>query len=266
MKQFIQRFLAYGFKGALAPAWEHPGIPRQEISLDSAQHDLADSGKRMVALTFGQSNGANYGESRHCSGSGVLNWYRGRLYHAEDPLLGANGNGGSVWTRLGDRLIASGQWQQVIFAPLSIGGSALSEWIPGGQWFQRVEETLLDLKAAGLSPTHLLWHQGEADACTHNTPPEVYEARFWQMVEAIRALGISAPLYVCVATYIEGFSPNPDLQACQRRLGAQHDRGLYAGPDTDQLGLEYRFDGAHFSEQGLDRFAELWMDCLGAKA
>jgi len=50
----------------------------------------------MVALVFGQSNAANFGESPHKAREGVYNFYQGKLYAAQDPLLGADGNGGSV--------------------------------------------------------------------------------------------------------------------------------------------------------------------------
>jgi hypothetical protein len=41
----------------------------------------------MVALAFGQSNAANFGENPRCAGAGVFNFYQGKLYAAHDPLL-----------------------------------------------------------------------------------------------------------------------------------------------------------------------------------
>src|SRR2546425_3481295 len=55
----------------------------------------------MVALVFGQSNSSNSGQTRRTARERVYNYYQGKLYLAQDPLLGADGDGGSVWTRLG---------------------------------------------------------------------------------------------------------------------------------------------------------------------
>jgi hypothetical protein len=64
-------------------------------------------GRVMVALAMGQSNAANSGESPIRAGRGVYNFHEGKLYIARDPLLGGsnNGGGGSVWTRLGPKLL-----------------------------------------------------------------------------------------------------------------------------------------------------------------
>ena len=86
----------------------------------------------MVALVFGQSNAGNWGESRRSAGPRVFYFFRGRFGRAKDPLPGANGEGGSPWTRLGDKLIAAKRYDQVIFVPASIGATEIALWAPGG--------------------------------------------------------------------------------------------------------------------------------------
>ena len=91
---------------------------RPEVPVDSLR------GKRvLVALTFGQSNSANHGETPHTSGPGVLNFYLSKLYAARDPLLGATGGRGSVWTRFGDLVLAGGRYDAVVIAPIGTGSS-----------------------------------------------------------------------------------------------------------------------------------------------
>ena len=51
----------------------------------------------MVALVFGQSNAANFGESPLQAREGVYNFYQGKLYAAHDPLLGADGEGHNIF-------------------------------------------------------------------------------------------------------------------------------------------------------------------------
>jgi hypothetical protein len=40
--------------------------------------------------------------------------------------------------------------------------------------------------------------------------------------------------------------------------------GIFAGPDTDTIGLSDRYDGCHMAESDLIRHAELWIKALGA--
>ena len=57
---------------------------------------LLNGKKLIVALVFGQSNSANFGNVRHQSKPGVYNLFENELYAAKDPLIGASGTGGSV--------------------------------------------------------------------------------------------------------------------------------------------------------------------------
>ena len=58
--------------------------------------DLVKTNRVMVALTFGQANSANLGESPKTAQGEVFNFYDGKIYRAEDPLIGTTGDGGSV--------------------------------------------------------------------------------------------------------------------------------------------------------------------------
>src|SRR5690242_8495277 len=129
----------------------------------------------MVALLIGQSNAANYGETRGTAPPDVVNFYRGKCYAARDPLLGADGKGGSVWTRMATKLIAHGVFDRIVLVPIGIGGTTIDNWTPGGMLHARIETSLGFLAASGLRVTHVLWHQGESDAA-RGTPPEVYRA------------------------------------------------------------------------------------------
>jgi hypothetical protein len=214
----------------------------------------------MVALVFGQSNAANFGESPHKAREGVYNFYRGKLYAAQDPLLGAHGNGGSVWTRLGDKLIISEYYDAVVFIALGVGGTTLARWKPDGDLHPRLLEAIRDVKAHNVSITHVLWHQGEADARL-KTSRNAYETMFLEMVSSIRQQGVNAPIYISVATRCQKQREAQEIRQAQQAL-VNPWQGMYAGPDTDQLGLGERYDGCHFSNEGLEKFAELWLEKL----
>lgn len=217
----------------------------------------------MVALVFGQSNAANFGESRRTAGPRVLVLVNGKFVRAADPLPGANGVGGSVWTRLGDKLIASGRFDRVIFIAAAVGGTEIAEWTPEvKKHFKLVEAQIRAAHARGLTITHLLWHQGESDAALLISPSD-YRLRFLAMLRGVRELGVTAPVFVAQATRCGGYPENKDIRWVQRDI-VNHDLGIWQGPDTDSLGPEYRHDGCHFSTRGLDAHARLWLPYLDA--
>ncbi|HEY1379266.1 MAG TPA: sialate O-acetylesterase [Gemmataceae bacterium] len=213
----------------------------------------------MVALAFGQSNAANSGDVRHASGDHVFNFYLGRLYRARDPLLGATADGGSVWTRLGDMVIAAKMYDAVIFAPIAVGRSEIRRWAPDGDLHPVLVYTLRDLREHGIPPTHLLWHQGESD---YLTSTEDYKARFRRMMAGIRREEPDAPVFVSIASKRED-AVYENVRRAQAELIDPAER-IYAGPDTDTLGDDWRnaIDHAHFNERGLWKCAELWLGAL----
>ena len=233
-------------------------VARIEVPLQMIQRLPAS--RVMVAVTFGQSNSANLGETPHVAGRGVYNFYEGKLYRARDPLLAADGSGGSVWTRLGDKLIAAKSYDAVIFVSLGQGTSDIAQWQPQGRLLPKVLKALRNLKDHNLTVTHLFWHQGEADNRLQ-TSGAVYKSLFLKMLSAIRQEGTTAPIYVCRASLCRQNKINHSLKQAQSQLVNTSDN-IRPGPDTDTLGYAYRYDGCHFSDQGLNKFADLWMEKL----
>jgi hypothetical protein len=215
----------------------------------------------MVALVFGQSNAANYGETRRTAGPRVQVLTASGLQRASDPLPGANGVGGSVWTRLGDRVIAAGLYDRVILLPAAVGGTEIADWQPEvKKHFKQVENVVRLAQSRGLVITHMLWHQGESDAYLQIHPTD-YRLRFLNVLKGVRELGVGAPVFIAVATRCGPYPENKDIRWVQRDI-VNHDAGIWQGPDTDVLGADYRHDGCHFSTRGLDAHADLWMPYL----
>ncbi|MDX1735609.1 MAG: sialate O-acetylesterase, partial [Halioglobus sp.] len=152
-----------------------------------------------VLMTFGQSNSANAGRDRYFPVGPVANFniHDGRCYRAEDPLLGPDGPGGSVWGVLADKLIAAGHYDRVLLVPFGIGGSALAEWQNGAYLHPILQRATRAVRDADIVPTHVLWHQGEADA-DDATPEAEYFAMFESLVALLREYGIAAPVYPAV--------------------------------------------------------------------
>ena len=238
-----------------------PGGRRETPCAEFAGADSA----RAVLLTFGQSNSANSGEVKYTASADVSNFsfHDGRCYAAEDPLLGPDGVGGAVWGRVGDKLIESGAYRRVLLVPVGVGGTPIERWTPAGDLYPRVRKALEGLEARGIEPTHVLWHQGESDA-DRGTPPEEYARMFGEIVDALRESGVDAPVYPAAAT-ICGRTFSDELNALQKELPQRFER-VRPGPDTDvMLHPRYRHDDCHFSDVGMDRHAELWVDAILAE-
>jgi len=142
----------------------------------------------------------------------------------------------------------------------------MQDWAPYGHMHPLLVYTLRDLRKHGLSPTHLLWHQGEWDAGTH-TSKDSYSSMFLKMTDSIRKEGVDSPIYISIATRSVGGSVSAEIQQAQSQL-VNPDCGLYSGPNTDVLGNDFRDTvfRMHFSERGMERFAELWLEKLKAGA
>ncbi|WP_367117113.1 hypothetical protein [uncultured Demequina sp.] len=73
--------------------------------------------------------------------------------------------------------------------------------------------------------------------------------------DGLRDRGVDAPIFVCQASYRLG-QTNPAILAAQSGI-VNPRAGIYAGPNTDLLGADYRYDDAHLSADGQDRFAAM---------
>lgn len=238
------------------------GVSRTDRPAVSCEPFTAGGARHAVLFTFGQSNSANYGATRYTASDNVLNFniHDGKCYTAVDPLLGPDGDGGSVWGQVGDGLIASGKFDRVLIVPFGVGSTGIAEWTAGGRLQPRVEFAAAQLSRAGIAPTHVLWHQGENDARI-GTPPEDYIHMFERLVAALQGYGIHAPVFPAVATLCNDLGRD-ELRAAQRALPERID-GVFPGPDTDTLSdMRDRIDYCHFSQRGLQAHAELWTQAI----
>lgn len=246
-------------------AADAPRVPWRELFCDR------DCG---VFLVLGQSNAANHGERSYSPKHAVysFDFLRFRCVRADDPLGGASGNGGSIWSRLGDLLVERGVYRSVLFVPLAFGGNFVTDLIPGGGRHGRTTLALSRLmKALDRLPlpfSAVLWQQGEAEA-NHTTMSAVaYQAHLHDIIADLRGRGVFAPIFVAAATYCEA-GPHPFHNAAQIR-GAQlsaiaRSAGLFPGPDIDTISGDGRYDRCHLSGVGLQRCAELWFDVLAPR-
>lgn len=215
-----------------------------------------------VLFTLGQSNAGNYGQSADVPAQHVFNFNPadGACYTASEPLLGATGDMSSPWTRLGNRLVAASLYDTVIIVPIAIGDSSITEWA-WGDGHMRMVSAVRGVLTAGLSITHVLWHQGETDAIDAMTS-KPYQQHLAIVLKSLRALGVAAPIYIAQASLCKDTPRNDAIRQGQRAIIDQFE-GVTIGADTDTLtGPDMRYDGCHFTARGLDAHAGLWFDAL----
>lgn len=236
---------------------------------DSVPLKNFDNEEYTVLLVFGQSNSSNYGQTKYECREKVYNWYNGKIFRAKDPLKGADGTRGSVWGRLGDKLISSMLAKKVLLVPLGIGSTTVSDWSEDGPHYERIINTIQQLNGQDIKIDYIFWHQGESDNF-ENTTTEDYTENFESIRLGFRKNDVVAPIFIAIASYhpnvnslkYKKFGCDPAIQRAQYSLIMKYP-DLFIGANTDNLIKSYyRHDGVHFSVLGLEKHAELWLQIL----
>ena len=237
-------------------AYEGPtGEMRQQVECRQS----TPGERAAVLLILGQSNAANSLNAFSEPAAGVVNFslYDGKCYLARDPLIGASNAGGNFATLLATQMIEQRHYERVVLAPIAVGGTRIQQWAPAGEHNRRITTAIERLRKAKLEPTHVLWHQGEGNRLDS---PERYRAAFLAVLSTIRRAGVEAPVFVAQATVCASLR-GEGIRAAQRDL-VDPAKGIFAGPDTDQIGEAFRYDGCHFDGEGGKRVADLWLSAL----
>lgn len=216
--------------------------------------------KTMVLFTFGQSNAANFLETRHVSYEGkVYNFFAGRYYVAGDPLLGSDGTAGSLWTLLGNKLVDSGVADQVIVVANGRSGSSIRSWRKEEPLGVHLDFRLSELVDKRVPITHFLWQQGESDFDTDATQ---YENDLQSIIDTTKRLFPQSQFYVAQSVRC-GFQPGTSEVPEAQRQATKRD-GVYLGPDSDQIGIDGRLhpDQCHFNGLGQELLASWWLNSI----
>ncbi|MBX5180960.1 hypothetical protein HJB77_32925 [Rhizobium lentis] len=251
-------------------------------TFDDKQRLIADESKTAVTcpiqtdrtavlLILGQSNAANHAGQRYRSdyGARVVNAFDKRCFIAASPHLGSTDTMGEYWTLLGNKLIASGQNDSVILAPLAYSGSPVARWATGGDLNPVLVDTVKQLQDSGYRITSVLWVQGEADL-VHGTTGEAYQERFLSMVDTLRQNGVEAPIYISIASKClepsnGGFKEHiPDNAIVRAQLAlSRSGHGIREGVNSDALlDGDDRYDDCHFRGTAGEKVSQAWLNLL----
>ncbi|MEM7766157.1 MAG: sialate O-acetylesterase [Pseudomonadota bacterium] len=220
----------------------------------------------LVILTGGQSNAANALSDPVDADpeSAAYMTFKGQCYRLQDPVLGATGTKGSLWTALGQALSRELD-RPVVFINTAVTASTYSAWLDERSgYFARLETAIANAAAIGLTPDLILWHQGESVA-HRQVDQEAFQRPLAALLDKLHAReeleNATLLLYRvsrCTGARQAGNSP---LIAAQTEL-ATHLPWVIAGPNTDTLGPRDRHDGCHFNGRGRDKVIEMTVAAL----
>jgi lysophospholipase L1-like esterase len=111
------------------------------------------------------------------------------------------------------------------------------------------------LRQQQLDVDAVVWHQGETESWSGGDAA-AYTVNLRRWIASVRALGIKAPIFVCLTSRDGQGVINPAIRQAQASVWNSQQR-VFAGADTDSLGDAFRSDGVHFNGRGLEAFATL---------
>lgn len=225
-----------------------------------------------VYLVGGQSNSGNSGGTRMIPADdrvAAISRLGADAAFAKDPLHGVNGNMGSTWSLLGDKLVRE------LNIPVGIigfgqGGTVVAQWLPEAEnsLYPRLKQALQTAERLGGAKA-VLWHQGETDSDRATTALE-YEERLTRIILQSRAdaewnpelpWGIAAVSY---SPYSVSHPERMEAVAEGHRNTVLHVPHTFLGADTDDLRDGYRRtdEPSHLNEAGQREHAARWMSKL----
>ncbi|RFS14465.1 T9SS type A sorting domain-containing protein [Emticicia sp. C21] len=178
------------------------------------------------------------------------------------------------WGRLGDKL-AQKYNVPVLFYGAALGGINVSAWERSSRGEDLRKELPSFIAVAGMPFRALqaalqqyvprtgvravLWQQGESD---DQTSANAYFNRLKIVIEASRNNSGKGDLAWVVARSSRNPTPHQNVIDGQN-ITIDQVHNVFRGPNTDEItGANFRADGVHFHNEGLNRAAEYWNDAL----
>lgn len=223
---------------------------------------------RGVLVVFGQSNFSNVNPTTYVPANSnvfVFSNVDSAVYVNSSPTLGTSTGAplgiGCTAIRIADALITNGNFTSVIVANSAIGGTLISP-VWSNDSFGMIKITFARLAAAGLTPTAVLFGQGEGDTGA-GTSQAAYAAGLSSFFSNVRAAGFNGPIFVAHQSWNLG-STSANVTNAQD-AAVNHGAAIWAGPNGDAINAAGRqADNTHFNDAGAATYSSSWITALHA--
>jgi len=164
---------------------------------------------------------------------------------------------GSVWTNLGNKIVANDLAEKVIIVAAGVSGTSINKWAKRGNLNEMLIERLKEAKKQKLDINYFLWHQGESDYILDTT---VYSKKLSEVINLTKKFFPKSDFFVSQASRCGVYPSNENLLNAQKEITKLN--GVYLGPNTDLIRIEDRYDGCHISGRGLEKHSHAWLDII----
>ena len=221
--------------------------------------DLAKT-RPLVLLALGQSNAGNHGSGPEPASEPINLIADGKCVRSRDPLPGATGRGGSIWSHLPHLLVEGTGNRQIVLSVLAVDATSIADWTdPQRPLKNLLSDRIASMVKLGLPPSLILWQQGEADSRGGTTESD-YTTGLIKLAAILDEAGSNAPLLLARSTLCKA-APETSIRDAIARTAGKNSR-FRLGPDTDTLaGENYRM-GCHLKTAGLESAARMWASAI----
>jgi len=214
----------------------------------------------LVLLVLGQSNAGNHGAGPEPASEPINLIAEGKCVRSRDPLPGATGRGGSIWSRLPHQLAERTGNRQIVLSVLAVDATSIADWTdPRGPLKNLLSDKIASMVKLGLPPSVILWQQGEADAWK-TLPDGYYLDGLMKLSTLLDRTGTGVPILLAYST-ICGKGPDQRIRLAMDLAKAANSR-FRPGPDTDSLAGPFFRDGCHMTTAGLESAARMWASAI----
>jgi hypothetical protein len=218
--------------------------------------DCPKSSDSYVLVALGQSNSGNFINKKYTDDSkNIYNFFNDKCYVAEDPILGASGDAGSLWIPFAQKL-ASITKKKIVLINFSQGGSSVISWNNSEHLGYFLEKGLISIGKNYRHVDSFFWIQGEAD---HGLNPEQYTQSLTSIIRQTKNKFPDSKFYISDTTYCFNKSDQA-IYTAQHTLAKNLPDVFWLG-STDQFqSLQYRWDNCHFNELGVEKVSSMFIE------
>jgi hypothetical protein len=128
----------------------------------------------------------------------------GHYYPCSDPIIGAEGTDGSVWSRFADAAIGKtyngSPITRVVIGNCAAGSTSINDWAPSGVLNSYLQSRLTDYVNHVGMPTHLCYSPGEEDSGLKGMATQQWINQWPAMLTTIRNIGCNTQILTSVET------------------------------------------------------------------